>query len=420
MNIDMKGAAIIAVATAGIAAGAYTLGKQQAGEKQAQMPAPVAATTPATGPAPQVATGLPSAHPSVDAPAATGSATAGADPNAKFTHFRVGNRNVKSIYADGDLMWIGTSGGVIRYDTNTDQYKLFDNRGGLLSNGVFYVGRLGERIAVGTYGGGLSLLDTKTEQWSNYNVPHGLADAFVYEVLEASNGDVWIATWSGANRIRGGKLDDRSAWDTYTVENTRGGLPNDWVYGLDEGQDGTIWLGTEGGLARFKDGKWENWQHKDGLGEKYDLVKADIKFTNDPGKASSHHARQKTEQGLEDVDIAYNPNYIISMEVDREGAVWCGTWGGGLARFADGKWTNFTVKDGLPANHIFMLREDADGQLWVGTSGGLVAFTEGAAKTFTVNDGLYSNNVFSMTEGPNNSRWVGSYGGVAKIVSLDK
>ena len=418
MNIDLKGAAILAVAAAGIAAGAYTLGTKQGGRDVAQ-PQTAAAPTPAPSAAPVTSTALPSGHPSTDAAAARGTATAGADPNAKFTHFRVGNRNVKSMLADDKLMWVGTSGGVIRYDTQTDQYKLYDNRSGLLSNGVFYVGKLGQRIAVGTYGGGLSLLDPATEQWSNYNVPHGLADAFVYEVLEASNGDIWIATWSGANRIRGGQLDDRSAWDTYTVANTNGGLPNDWVYGLDEGPDGTIWLGTEGGLARFKDNQWQNWQHEDGLGAKYETVKADIKFTTDPGKASSHHARQKTEQGLENVDIAYNPNYIISMEVDNAGNVWCGTWGGGLARFDGSKWSNFTVKDGLPSNHIFMLREDQAGQLWVGTSGGLVAFSEGSPKTYTINNGLYSNNVFSMADGPDNSRWIGSYGGVARIVSLD-
>lgn len=415
MSLDMKGAAILAVAAVGIAAGAYTLGTKQGQKGEEAAATPAAAPAAATSAAPQAAA-LPPGHPA----SGNGSAapTAGADPNAKFTHFRVGNRNVKSIYGEGDLMWVGTSGGIIRYDVKSDEYKLYDNRNGLLSNGVFYVGKLGERIAVGTYGGGLSLLDPLTEQWSNYNVPNGLADAFVYEVMEASNGDVWIATWSGANRIRGGKLDDRSAWDTYTVENTAGGLPNDWVYGLDEGPDGTIWLGTEGGLARFKDGKWENWQHEDGLGADYELVKSEIKFTNDPGKASSHHARQKTEQGLENVDIAYNPNYIISMEVDKNGMVWCGTWGGGLARFDGKNWHNFTVKDGLPADHIFMLREDAAGQLWVGTSGGLVAFTEGNPKTYTTNDGLYSDNVFSMAEGPDESRWIGSYGGVARIATL--
>lgn len=415
MSIDMKGAAILAVAAVGIAAGAYTLGSRQ-GHKPADAPVAVAppASVPAAAPAivPAASPALPSGHPPTNA-------TAGADPNAKFTHFRVGNRNVKSILADGDLMWVGTSGGVIRYDTKTDEYKLYDNKNGLLSNGVFYVGKLGTRIAIGTYGGGLSLLDPATEQWSNYNVPNGLADAFVYEVLEARNGDVWIATWSGANRIRGGKLDERSAWDTFTVENTGGGLPNDWVYGLDEGQDGTIWLGTEGGLARFKDDQWQNWQHEDGLGAAYELVKGDIKFTNDPGKASSHHARQKSEQGLENVDIAYNPNYIISMAVDRAGMVWCGTWGGGLARFDGSSWRNFTVQDGLPANHIFMLQVDAAGQLWVGTSAGLVAFSEGRSRVYTTSNGLFSDNVFSMAQGSDNSQWIGSYGGVARIISLE-
>jgi ligand-binding sensor domain-containing protein len=415
MSLDMKGTAILAVAAIGIAAGSYTLGTRQGHKGEGEPAAAVAtpSTISATAPA-AVTPALPSGHPSSNA----GPSLAGSDPNAKFTHFRVGNRNVKSIYADGDLMWVGTSGGVIRYDTRTDQYKLYDNTNGLLSNGVFYVGKLGNLIAIGTYGGGLSLLNPATEQWSNYNIPNGLADAFVYQVLEAGNGDVWIATWSGANRIRGGNLADRSAWDTYTVENTQGGLPNDWVYGLGEGADGTIWLGTEGGLTRFKDGKWDNWQHEDGLGENYEVVKADIKFTNDPGKASSHHARQKTEQGLDNVNIAYNPNYIISM-MDKDGLVWCGTWGGGLARFDGTQWKNFTMKDGMPSNHIFMLHKGENGELWAGTSAGLVAFNrDGVLKTYTIANGLFSDNVFSMAEGRDHSRWIGSYGGVARIVNL--
>ena len=415
MNLSLKGTAILAVAVTGIAAGAYTLGLKQAGEKQASTSEAPALQEDSTVSS-NSSSAMPAGHPTTS----ENNNSAGADPNAKFTHFRVGNRNVKSILKDGDRMWIGTSGGVIRYTVNNDQYKLYNNQNGLLSNGVFYVGKLGERIAVGTYGGGLSLLEPQSETWSNYNVPQGLADAFVYEVMEASNGDVWIATWSGANRIRGGKLDDPKAWETYTVENTAGGLPNDWVYGLDEGPDGTIWLGTEGGLARYRDGQWKNWQHADGLGADYALVKQDIQFKNDPGQSSSHHARQKSEQGLENVDVAYNPNYIISMEVDSNGNVWCGTWGGGLARFDGENWRNYTTREGLPANHIFMLREDATGQLWVGTSAGLVAFDEeGESRIYTSDDGLYSNNVFSMAEGSDGSRWVGSYGGVARIVSLD-
>ncbi len=438
MQINAKGAAVLVVGVAGLMAGAYTLGMRQAGEgggapaAQPGMPAPEAAAGPLNG-----RTDVPGNHPPINqggspgassgagplatpSPGADAAPVSGADPDAKFTHFRVGNRNVKSIYADGELMWVGTSGGVIRYNIATDEYKRYSTQNGLLSNGVFYVGKLGDEIMVGTYGGGLSILDPATEQWRNYNVPQGLGDAFVYEVMQAKNGDIWIATWSGANRIRGGNLDDRTAWETFTVANTEGGLPNDWVYGLDEGADGTIWLGTEGGLARFRDGQWQNWQHADGLGADFEQVKDDAQFNNDPGQASSHHARQKSEQGLEDVSVAYNPNYIISMVVDGEGNVWSGTWGAGLARFDGESWHNFTVSDGLPSNHIFMLTIDADGVLWIGTSGGLVKYLgEGEGfKTYTAADGLFSNNVFSYARGEDGSHWVGSFGGVAKLTEL--
>ncbi|MBI4985822.1 MAG: regulator [Rhodocyclales bacterium] len=338
------------------------------------------------------------------------------DPAAKFTHFRVGNKNVKSIFVDGKLVWVGTSGGVVRYDTRDDSYKLFDVKSGLLSNGVFYAGRINGKLAVGTYGGGLSLLDEASGKWKTYNIPEGLGDAFVYGVLTAANGDVWIATWSGANRIRGGKLDDRSKWELYTVENTKGGLPNDWVYGLAEGKNGDIWLATEGGMARFARGKWENWNHARGLGAPYEKVKHAIAFKNDPSRASMHHAKQKEEMGLSGVEVAYNPNYVISLQVDREGHVWAGTWGGGLSRYDGKQWTSYTTAEGLPGNHVFMLHHDDKGKLWVGTNNGLVTWQNGRfSKPMTVADGLYANNVFAMATSPAGDLWIGSFGGVAHL-----
>jgi len=338
------------------------------------------------------------------------------DPNAKFTHFRVGNKNVKSIYADGKIVWVGTSGGVVRYDTRDDTFKLFDVKSGLLSNGMFYVGRVKGQIAVGTYGGGLSLLDEKTGKWKTYNIPEGLGDAFVYDVITVANGDIWIATWSGVNRVRGGNLDDRSKWDLYTVESTKGGLPNDWVYGLAEGKNGEVWLATEGGMAHFTNGKWENWNHAKGLGAPYEKVKKEIAFKNDPGKQSLHHAKQKQEMGLTDVDVAYNPNYVVSLEVDRQGNVWAGTWGGGLSRYDGKKWVSYTVADGLPGNHVFMLHMDDQGTLWIGTNNGLTQWQDGKfTKAMTTADGLFANNIFAMATTPAGDLWIGSFGGVAHL-----
>jgi ligand-binding sensor domain-containing protein len=424
MQFGHKTIAVLVIALGGVIAGAYTLGRNAGNPGTTQASSTMGANGQAAQgqPVAQAAPGAgniqaPAGHP----PTAEGGAppTEGkvqVDPNAKFVHFRVGNRNVKDILTEDNTVWVGTSGGVIRYNTKTDEYKLFDTRAGLLSNGVFHISRLDGKLAVGTYGGGLSLLDEATGKWETFNIPDGLGDAFVYDVLKAKNGDVWIATWSGVNRIKGGNLKDRSKWELHTVASTKGGLPNDWVYGLAEGKDGIVWLATEGGLARWVEGKWDNWNHAKGQGAPYELVKDDMAFKNDPSKVSSHHARQKQEMGLQGIDTAYNPNYIVSLVAARDGTVWAGTWGGGLAHFDGKQFRNYTVKDGLPGNHVFMLHQARDGQLYIGTNAGVTKFNDGKfSPPLTTADGLFSNAVFSMDTAADGTLWVGSFGGVAHL-----
>jgi ligand-binding sensor domain-containing protein len=189
---------------------------------------------------------------------------------------------------------------------------------------------------------------------------------------------------------------------------------------LQPAQDGAIWLATEGGLSHFKDGQWTNWGHADGLGAPYELVKDEIEFKNDPANYSEHHARQKEEMALQDVDVAFNPNYIVALQADRrDGSVWAGTWGGGLSHFDGDTWTVYTTADGLPGNHVFMLHQDLEGVVWVGTNNGLGRITEDGFKRYTTTDGLFSNRVFAMATANDGSRWLGSFGGVARIAKLD-
>lgn len=402
MRIDKKSAAIATMVIAGLLAGGCN--RNDTASQEAAVPSATSSQSPdPTSPS---------------APASPYDGRQGKvrlDPKQKFVHYRVGDKNVKSIFADGKVMWIGTSGGVIRYDTRNDSFKVFDTSNGLLSTGAFFVGKLKGKIAIGTYGGGMSLLQEDGVTWKNYNIPEGVGDPFVYGAIEAENGDIWIATWSGLNRVRGGALDDPSKWDLYTVENTHGGLPNDWVYGVTEGKDGVIWLATEGGVARFANGKWTNWNHDKGVGAPYEKVKSAITFKNDPSKFSEHHAQQKKDMGLENVDMSYNPNYIIALVVDNNGQVWAGTWGGGLSHFDGKRWRTYTTVEGLPGNHVFMLHKDADGQIWIGTNKGLARLQDGKFKVMTRADGLLADNVFAMTTTPDGGKWIGSYGGVALL-----
>ena len=64
--------------------------------------------------------------------------------------------------------------------------------------------------------------------------------------------------------------------------------------------------------------------------------------------------------------------------------VWAGTWGGGLSRYDGKAWTQYTVSEGLPGNHVFMLHIDPKGVMWIGTNNGLARFDPrtGAVRTF--------------------------------------
>ena len=76
------------------------------------------------------------------------------------------------------------------------------------------------------------------------------------------------------------------------------------------------------------------------------------------------------------------------------------------------------MDDGLPANHVFMLHQDADGTVWAGTSKGLAKVTGDGFEVYGTGDGLFAENVFSMATDHHGTRWVGGFGGVARIRGL--
>jgi ligand-binding sensor domain-containing protein len=337
----------------------------------------------------------------------------------KFSHilksdnFSLNARNVKVLRSKGNTLWIGTSMGVIKYDTSSiDNYKVYDNRNGLLSNGIFSIlNRKKNQTWIGTYGGGLTLIDSNN--LLNINTPQGLNDSFVYD-QKFINDVMWIATWSGVNRVIGDPLDPLS-WTSFTVKNTNGGLIDNWVYSIEVGKGDNIWFGTEAGLSLYDGKQWNKWDHKNGLGAAYEVVKDDNVLATDTFQGSHHNVQSNDLPNAGHSN--YRPNYIVSMLLDKKNRLWIGTWGGGLSMF-DPKskvFRNFTVKDGLPGNYILAINQGSDGNLWIGSNKGLTSFNGTLFKTYSKINGLISDYVFSIEFAINNFIWVGGHHGITKL-----
>ena len=170
------------------------------------------------------------------------------------------------------------------------------------------------------------------------------------------------------------------------------GLPHDVVYSILQDRQGLMWFAGEGGLARYDGYQFEIFQH-------------------DP---------------LDPASIA--SNNISQIFEDRDGAIWCSTWGAGVDRF-DPRTETFQHYTHDPANpnslsdnRAHVIYQDNSGILWFGTfAGGLNRF-DPATQMFTrfqhADDdprSLSHNRVWSVIEDQAGNVWVGTDDGLDRF-----
>ncbi|HXF06398.1 MAG TPA: two-component regulator propeller domain-containing protein [Blastocatellia bacterium] len=313
---------------------------------------------------------------------------------------------------EGNL-WVGTYGeGLYRLSRGT--WSRLTVKEGLSDDRVLslYEDREGS-LWVGTHGG---LNRLKDERVTAYTTREGLPDEWVYSVGEDRDGSLWIGTRGGLARWKEGML------ITYT---TAQGLPNNIVRALHVDRKGNLWIGTDGGgLVRWSQGRFIRYGQKQGLmsdrvyaiyedrngylwvgtyGQGLYQVKGGklISFTlegNRLRRVSSGASPQgfvrviyEDRQGNLWVGArralfrlrgenatfygpqqGFSPGELVtSFHEDEDGTLWIGTYGGGLNRFRDGKFTVYTTDHGLPDNVIYQILEDGQGNLWMSSNRGI-------------------------------------------------
>jgi signal transduction histidine kinase/DNA-binding response OmpR family regulator/streptogramin lyase len=93
-----------------------------------------------------------------------------------------------------------------------------------------------------------------------------------------------------------------------------------------------------------------------------------------------------------------------------------GTDGGGLIRFAEGKFTSYQTRDGLSNQVIRCLYEDTEGSVWMGTAGdGINRFKEYRVTIRTMREGLPSDSLRSVQQDGSGDIWLGTTNGIGRI-----
>jgi len=260
---------------------------------------------------------------------------------------------------DGYL-WVGTSGGLLRFDGARFHLFAHENTPAFGENSVFCLLAAHDgRLWIGTDGSGL--IEWQNGVFHAYPTEKGQTADFVRALAEDRNGLLWVATddglfWAKDGRmVRADKPLGLPVFNVHAVLEDRTGriwVGGSRLYSLKDGQhreyslpdndsrnkvksflqtaDGVIWVGTVGGLYRLRPGH-----------ERFEPV---------PGVAGTIRALREA------------PN----------GELWAGAIGEGIFRIRGDRVTRLKAPSPLVSNTVLSIFADSDRDLWIGTQAGMM------------------------------------------------
>jgi ligand-binding sensor domain-containing protein len=203
-------------------------------------------------------------------------------------------------------------------------------------------------------------------QLKRYTVREGLpSNTLTGFFLEDRKGNLWLAAHQDHSlyRIQDGKSELMRTFPPYSFA------------ALYEDREGSVWLGTSVGLYRIRE------------------------------LAITLHTER---EGL-------SWNWVYSIFQARAGVIWIGTWGGGVNKYENGRFTHYDNAKGLPVDRITCIYEDGAGRLWVGANGGISYFEGGGLKSYEDPHGLLKRDVWAMHQDRAGNLWFGTDEGLVKL-----
>ncbi len=313
--------------------------------------------------------------------------------------FSVSGKSIRCIYNDPEgIYWVGTyQGGVDKYDKNLTLFNSKQNNAydpaGLNAPFVssFAENKDGD-IFVGTDGGGLNLFHVKSGLFSHIAIKSktssNSAGLPILTMMLDRNQQLWIGTFQYGLFIYNTKT---GQYKQLNAGNDNTHINQNEIFCFKEDSKGKIWIGTNGGGVNVFDPD----------------TKTFLKYVSTPSSAGD---RQLPVNG-----------FIRAIEEDREGNIWIGTYGGGIAVLnpRSQKFRLYNNKNtGMAIDRAFSLLEDHNGNMWIGTPGnGLFCFNSSEQKmiNYSALESLPDGVVHKLLEDHSGNIWLSTGKGICKF-----
>lgn len=151
------------------------------------------------------------------------------------------------------------------------------------------------------------------------------------------------------------------------------GLPSDTIWVTREGPNGYLWIGTRAGLARFDGARFTVYNEK--------------------------------------THPQFAANDIRDLEWTPSGELWIATYGGGVILMRGDQFTVLREADGLVSDMVYDIYRASDGAMWFATGGGVSRYADGKWQSWTTADGMAADRIFKSAEADDGTMWFGGYFG---------
>ncbi len=263
------------------------------------------------------------------------------------------------------LLWVGViNGGVFQWVAGKFEALTDAAMAGLLQNPHCLLHDKAGRIWVGA--GDDYVLCREGEQWRRHRIPRHLARPYVSALAEEPDGTVWAGSVSeGLFQFKEGKLG---------AVNASNGLLDNAVESLLVDREGNLWVGTGAGLNRLRRSNLLVLGQSEGLGygpvQGLAEVAPGVIWAGKPNDGLYRwEGRNFSRVAVAGLSGRRYPE-VLSLLMTRDGNCWM-SGAGGVWRFKDPKYAPGEVEmQTLPGLNVTALAEEQDGGVWAGTREG--------------------------------------------------